>query len=647
MGKRKEQVLQIYIEAYLHKNGRMPTAREIDEAIATPFKFQTKPLLPLQGATSSAAKLHQVLSGLLVDTRDIVELLRTYTYDLDALELSFLKEHEDIKLKAAEVMDYVQAVSDNESAVAVIYSGVPPQASCSTNIAQDQASITLKNSLKEFPPPLPTSSDAAWTVTAAPVSQSGSLTRETLSNPTGLKQHKTFTASVRSNSSTWVGTDLFFAFPVPGLDNIPPDILEMEEFDILKFMPTLQAIKVASTPATISISYIDPNTEQWVDLDTVTSNGNLNYFMNIQTQTVRLRFLVPGHDMNLKVSNVEFQSGSYNSSGTFYSLPLYLTPGANSTMGSPLVGHYLLDTKVYQPAGTSVQISYAKLTETQLTEHYATDIGGANLHLRDTSIVWQDLPNNVTTAKIHIGYEDELTDFSNTVNVRAGVATLAVPNNVSDITITGGDNYWQDQSTSTTDNAKYIYKSYLDVQGVARTVTIPVLAANYFIIKRITGEGASMYRATSENNIITLPPGLYKIIFSHLKSESTIVNAHRLVRRSSGVTLRGFAIPFTQVHDISSTNNTAVYQYAGGSVRFKIPTGLTTDQFDISYRNRKTDDAVPDAIVLKVKFSTTDPRTAPLLRRIRILNTERLHTEASESSTFSAPLVNDLPPRRD
>jgi len=597
---RIEQKLRTFVKNYIADNQRLPTQREIKQALEKPFQFTTRPLLPKVNATSDAAAVKQTLTGLLQDTNDIIELLREYDDDMDQLTRSLTKEKEELGTKSSEIMDVLQSLSDAEEAVSLVYAGLPSPAGCSTNINVSATDVSLDHNLTEL---------TGWTADATPISSNKILSEQVITDPMKLAEQGVFKASVRSNEAVWTGVELFINFPIYS----DPDIPNADPFQ------DIRAVEIKGTPAMLSFGTADPETEVWEWSDPIEFDGAITYYVNEHTSNMRVRVWVQGTESHITINSMKWLVGEYAPRGTYVSMPLLLQSHGDLSADLPYRGNYLLDVRSFLPEETNMTVEYCPLSAGDLFTYYRADIGGALLN----NSALNYLPVEDARMPLPIGYSDVLHENTLRYNGDPTPTFVGVGNDI-DISLISETPAWVQTSAERSNGGRDMWETHLVVQDAdASTITLGELA-DYYVIKRMTGSGQALYKGEGTH---TLTPGIYKIVFS-ISADSSELGptatpsspevAGMTIDTVDSISMQAFPIPFTPIDNpITVTTPLTAYRLASGALTYQHIEGL---EYKLASRSPLTT-AVPVAVILRVTMSTDNPGVTPLVRRVRLMAT--------------------------
>jgi hypothetical protein len=597
---RIQQKLRTFVKNYIADNQRLPTQREIKQAIAQPFQFTTRPLLPKAEAVSDPAAIAQTMTGLLQDTNDIIELLREYDEGVDQLLNSIDKETEELGTKSSEVMDVLQSLSDAEEAVSLIYAGLPSAAGCSTNIDMAVTDVSLDHNLTEL---------TGWEAEATPISSNQQLSEQVITDPMKLAEAGIFKSSVRSPDATWTGVELFVSFPVYS-DPDTPDASPYQD---------LRAVEIHGTPSMLSFAVADPETEVWEWRDPISFDGAITYYLKEHTSNMRVRIWTQGTESHITINSMKWLVGEYAPRGTYVTMPLLLQSNGDLSADLPYRGNYLLDIKTYLPDNTNMSMEYCTLTAAELNTYYRADIGGSLLNASTLTY----LPIEDSRMNIPIGYSTALLeqDISYDGNAIRGLPGFQ---DHIDVSITSETPAWIQTSAERANGARDIWETHLVVQEAdTPTVTLGRLADHY-VIKRRTGSGPALYRGEGTHE---LSPGIYKVICSvsadaddwgPTATPAMAEEAGLAIDTTDTITMQALPVPFVPTTmPIISSSSISSYNLTTDSLTYQHIEGL---DYKVASRPPLTS-TVPVAVCIRVSMSTDDPGVTPLVRRVRLMAT--------------------------
>jgi len=604
---RKQQVLRSFINAFLKEQGRMPTQREIDNALQRLFTFTTKPLVPKDGAISNPDYLKQTLNGLLTDTRDIIELLRQYNDDYDELARAFRKENEELNTEAATVLDHLRSVSEIEKATGLIYTSLPSMANASLNVVSSEESITLKNDMLPI---------EGWTVVASAVSSTGLISRQRITDPTKLEDGQSLFANIESSGADWTGVELLFTFNLS------------EEDDDL---PVIRKLSMYSTPSQVTMASENLDEGTWDWGQPFSSDGSLSYFVDYSTTGIRLKLWTPGPTFDLALHKLDWLTGEFNPHGVMYSMPIPLSKHGDLERAHTLTGNYIVDIRSFEPESTEVTLSYALLTAQDMQDYLynwgsyegtvaSYNIGGGGLH----KLNWIPFPAGQSRTTVPVGYSNLLQNDTNTPN-EDEITTHGIPEKSIDISITSSVATWV--LTLDTENRR-TWQTYLDVfEGDARVTAIPEYANN-LVIRRVSGSGPAVYSGAGSHS---LTPGIYRVLYSvddvasdTWPLEATPNDTQVLsIDTTEFITMKAFPMPFARELSNNALTSDGVYTHTG-TASWLGRSGLL---YDIEYR--LPDSALiadlPRAICIKAEMTTTNPGRTPIVRQVRLMTTAEMY----------------------
>jgi hypothetical protein len=581
---RNVQKLSAYVSQYILDKQRLPTKQEITQALSEPFQFSTRPTVPKPHATSDPEHLYTTLSGLLKDTEDILELATEFDNNLNQLRFEFRKENEELASRSTEVMDYLQSLSDAEEAVAMVYAGLPAEAGCSSNVVVSKNGISLEHNLHDI---------EDWTIEAAPISANSTVTRQRITDPGKLTENGQFYANIRSNEAIWTGVELFINFP-PGEGFIGQNI---------------RAITLTGTPSMMSFAYADEGEEDWTWNEPISFDGNLTYYVNLDTSALRIRFWNPGTEFAFTLKQLNFVSGNYVSKGTYYTLPILLKPGQFPHANAMPTGNYLLDIKQYLPEHTEMESSYALLTQAQLESYFYSDISGGDLNSGDLN--YTAFAGNKVTLPVNL----------NPVTTTTPTASpFALPAQVLNVQLTSSTDAWL---LKTDNSERRIWETHLVVEEAGQVLLGSY--AEYFVIKRVTGAGQSVFSGAGQH---ALSPGVYRVIcnvpsdVNGFSSPGEVgVNGLRIID-GDAIHREVLPLPFTKVKDQAIYNSYNTYSIDSNGIHFQYIPELT---YTLKYRTPFASGEAPHvAVLLKSEMNTRDLGETPTIRRVRLMATDEV-----------------------